>query len=210
MSADTEDKKIVERKPFTPEEWAELVVMYESGEYTLADLEEKSGRTASTLSRKFTKAGIVKGSAAEVAADEAREAMAIEHKSRAEKDIENWRAINLEFGTIGQFIQMSLKNLLATKSELGLQKATQEVKLLNVAADVNDKAYLQRITALGLKEDFVDDEKITKLSVTEMSAERIEEIQRKQTIQAGHDPDKMDKDELEIMSVGTPSNLVQN
>ena len=105
---------------------------------------------------------------------------------------------------------MSLKNILATKTELGLQKAMQEVKLLNVAADVNDKTYLQRKTALGLKEDFVDDEKITKLSVTEMSAERIEEIQRKQTLQAGHDPDKIDKDELEIMSVGTPSNLVQN
>lgn len=184
MSKEEAPKKSPRLKPA---EWAKACALWESGEVTLKDLHEEFGMTVEAFSRKFKREGIERGVKAHEHADKIRDEMGkvlrgdakvhAERVSQAKEDYFNW------FYGLGRMTMHEIVK--AGKEKRAVATTLPNLKALEKAAQVMKISREQVWPVLGLdKDDDVDFDDFPDLPITEMTAQDIEAIQRKQLDEA--------------------------
>ena len=186
MTEEVKEKKAGSRKKtvmLSPKRWAEARALWESGEVTLTMLSEKFDVTRATLQRHFTLRGCKKGSkshehekkvAEEIAKNAVDDASVIAARIRETKEEHYKMASGLAKLTWNEVLQ-------AKKAGSPIATAMNNLKALESAMNVLKKAREERFAVLGLdREDYVDQEGLPELVISELTADQIEVLRRKQ------------------------------
>ena len=220
-----------DRKVFTSEELSEIIAMWESGNYTLAQISEITGRSESVLSRKFKAANIEKGSKKKQLEEETAKRITEHVMSAAEELVKKHQEINKETGEQARHYQLLIQQELleARKKNQAFNTRKGNIEVLNKALSGVKMAQDIRIVALGVPiEKIVDEESITNITIRKMDADEVAETQRSSSIQAGHIPEddelppdapdmaeeekkrRAEEKALAQLTTNTPSKLAEN
>lgn len=186
-----EEKETQKRsyKTLSKLEWAECGALWETGEFTLNSLSDRFGISPQNISIGLKKRGFEKGAASkdatEIAKREVRErvmtaASIAERLTRTRED---------HYNTMEAIAKATKSELVtAAKNGKSVSSVIENLKSLNVAADVLSKTFQQRLSALGIKEGEYDgDEEMPQLVISEMTADEIMQIREqseKRTLEA--------------------------
>jgi len=191
-------------RPFGQEELAQIVVKWESGEYTLADLAEEFNRPPSSLSRKLKQLGKEKGSNALALVEEVRSEVDLATQTRKQQMIEKKRNVEDQHHKIVEYVMYMMTN--AAKA-LPVMQAAWDAKekpegrrptMASLKGEMDTYKKMLEISALGLEqrlntlgapiESLVDEESLTTVSIRVMSPEEEDEIQIRKSLEGSHDP----------------------
>lgn len=179
MSKETPRKT---NKYLTPKEWAQAKALWESGELTMDELAAKFEVRRETLSRRFKKEGVTKGSKAEKHAIKMHDDLAkrlSEENEVLSKRIKQTKEDNFQWlSGLGRLTMKVIAD--ARKADQPLSTVYPELKALEKAAQILRVTRGQLWEILGLdKDDIPDFADMPDLPITEMSALEIEELQQK-------------------------------
>lgn len=164
-------------KRLSQKQWAEAESLWELGQVTLAELSEKYGKHQSLFWKHFSKRGIKKGSKAEVMKDRIHEAAV----NAATEDMKLLQARIRETKDEHYKMAQALAKLTWSEVLTAKQSGTpfgaklNDLRALDSAMNVLAKARQERYAVLGLdKDDFVDEEGLPELVISELTQEQIE------------------------------------
>lgn len=172
-----------------PRQWAEAEALWEAGEVTLDDLATKFSKDRSSFVRYFKKHGIVKGSKAAERKEEVKEAVATASIDEATVLANRIRETKEDhYKMASALAKLTWAEVLnAKKSSIAFGAIKDNLKALDNAMNVLMKARQERFAILGLdKDDYVDEEGLPELVISELTAAQIEELRNR------------DEEELEI------------
>lgn len=169
-------------KRLTPKQWAEAEALWESGEVTLTDLVAKFGIHKTSFQKRFAERGIKKGAkkeeharrvAEEVTKAAIDEATVLAARIRETKEEHYKMAAGLA--------KLTWAEILAAKQNGSpMAVALNNLKALDAAMAVLKKAREERYAVLGLdREDFVDEDGLPELVISELTADQIEALRAK-------------------------------
>lgn len=199
------------KTPLTSKQWHEIVRLWESGEVTLETLSKHYERHPSLFTKYFSKNGIKRGSRKAMAIKEAQE-------KAANVDDANILAARIRetkedhYKMASGLAKLTWAEVLRVKQD-GLQfsSALNNLKALDTATSTLKKLREERFAILGLdKEDFIDEEGLPELVVSELTADQIEDLQKARAInieeiedpQLDFGEDEDDEGEDEVVSEG--------
>ena len=180
MTTSIEKKKAVQIKP---KEWAEIEILWETGNTTLRELSERFGRVEETFSRYFARKGIKKGSKAAEHAEKVREEVSKSIVSDASIIASRIRDTKEEHYKLSASISKLAWNELNTARKDGVQYETKlnNLRALKTAMDIVKIAREERWTVLGLNDpDSINEAELPELLISEMTAKQIEDLQMRQ------------------------------
>lgn len=171
------------RARLTPREWAEAAGLWQSGEVTLDQLEERYGVSKEHFSRKFKEMGVKKGEHAAEHAQQVQEAVAkgaladaaliAQRVRRTKEDHYEWSA------ALGRMIMHEVVTARQNGTPLAVIDPT--LKSIKRALEGLKIAREERYSALGLdKGEFIEEDRLPELMVAEMTASDIENARRRQ------------------------------
>lgn len=163
----------------TPRQWAEAEALWESGEVTLIDLATRFKRDKSAFQRYFDKHKIVKGSKAAASKEAVKEAVTSAIVDDATVLANRIRETNEDHYKMSTAMaKLAWSEILAAKRDLKpFATIKDNIKTLDLAMNVLAKARAERYAILGLdKADFVDEEGLPELVISELTAAQIEEL----------------------------------
>lgn len=165
----------------TTSEWTKMVAMYESGDYSAANIAEMFQRNASYISARLKKEKIRKGAKAferqQIIADQ----MSKDEERDAALTIVKAKETNEENYQWNRNIGLAVMQALAEcRPKDGKAKpwstAANDIKALRLAAQTIAITHQNRRIAVGMdKRDILDDEELPELGIFEMNAEEIEQ-----------------------------------
>ncbi len=182
----TEESKKPTTKPakiiLRPAQWAVAEAMWRKGEATADELAKKFGVNRSTIHRHMTAKGVVHGSAAE----KTREKVAAKVEAAIEDDATIQAARIREtkdehYKMASGLSKLAWNEILKAKQEgAPLAAAAANLKALESAMNVLSKGRQERWAILGLdRPDAVDMTTIPELVISELTAEQIEDLQKR-------------------------------
>ena len=171
------------RTRLTPRQWAEAAALWQSGEVTLEDLENRYGASKETFSRKFSAMGVKKGENAAQHAERVREEItrgAIQDAALIAQRVRRTKEDHYEWSTaLGRLIMHEIAK--AQREKIPLAAIDPTIKTIKRALEGLQIARAERYAVLGLdKDDYVDDEQLPELMIAEMTASEIEQIRQRQ------------------------------
>ena len=172
----TETKKIL-----SPSEWIELEVMWGSGEYTLAQLADKSGLRVETLSRRFKSRGVSKGSSSvEKAVREAIKDEVIDKtKQRLDKIEQRRDFYDNSALLLAQVTRKTVTDVL--KDRGSLSAVEDELKTLQRASATLAKCFDISAKALGMDREEIGNDELPELMFGELTLEQVQQIRKAQS-----------------------------
>lgn len=207
-------------KRLTPKQWAEAEALWESGAVTYEDLRKKFGLAQSSFERHFKKKGIVKGAKAAATkkkVEEKLEAAAIDEATVLAARIRETKEQHYTMANnIGKLIWSEI--LEAKRNSHPIAVAMNNIKTLREAAASLAIVRAEKWSVLGLdKPDAVDPDELPELVISELTAEQIEELRRRdeadlddlesapnqnavQPDEEGADPDEDDENDIVVES----------
>lgn len=160
-------------------QWAEAEALWESGDVTLDQLAAKFSRNRSTFQRYFTDKGIKRGSSAAEHAKGVKEAVAAAAIDESTVLASRIRETKEEHYKMASGLSRLIWSEVLKAREGGHAMATilNNVKALDVVATALKKTREERWAILGLdKEDFLDEDGLPELVVSELTAEQVEAL----------------------------------
>tara|TARA_B100002049_G_scaffold229299_1_gene204886 strand:+ start:5832 stop:6497 length:666 start_codon:yes stop_codon:yes gene_type:complete len=157
----------------TPTQWGEAEALWASGEFTLKQLAERFGVRHETLSRRFTKRGVVKGSkdVATAVRDSIAEAGA---NDGAELLIKIRETKEEHYKWAQMLARLGMAELAAARNKGNpMATAMANLKAIKVAIEICKIAREERWTLLGLDKDVGLDEELPELIIRGLTAEEI-------------------------------------
>lgn len=187
-------------KRLTPKQWAEAEALWESGFVTYEDLRKKFGLAQSSFERHFKKKGIVKGAKAAATkkkVEEKLEAAAIDEATVLAARIRETKEQHYTMANnLGKLIWSEI--LEAKRNNQPVAVAMNNIKTLREAIASLAVVRAEKWSVLGLdKPDAVDPDELPELVISELTAEQIEELRRR------------DESELDDLDASPNQNAVQ-
>lgn len=170
------------RKRLTRKQWAEIEALWESGAVIYEDLVKKFGLNQSSFERHFKKRGIVKGAKAEATKKKVEEKLAQAAIDEATVIAARIKETKEQHYTMSSNLsKLAWAEILQAKKDLQpVAVAMNNLKALDKAMDILKKAREERWAILGLdRPDAVDPEELPELIISELTAEQIEELRRR-------------------------------
>lgn len=181
MSKKPEPKALPQKyERLTPKQWAELEALYASGEFTLTQLARKSGKTFKTIKNHMTAHGIKHGSAVEhkKAIAQAVTNASIEDATVLASRIRETKEEHYKMAS--GIAKLTWAEILKTKQDGNpFSMAQGNLKSLDTAMSILKKAREERYAVLGLDGDFVDENEVPELVISELTAEQVVALQQK-------------------------------
>lgn len=166
----------------TPKQWAEAEALWESGEVTLDDLASKFGKSRATMQRHFRQHGIHRGANAEANKAIIKKAVqdtAIDDATILANRIRETKEDHYKMATAIAKLTWS-EIMTAKKEEKPLSQIKDNLKSLESAMKILAAARAERYALLGLNADIEDDDEgLPELVISELTAEQIEEMRKK-------------------------------
>lgn len=163
----------------TPKQWAEAEALWESGEVTLDDLCKRFGKNRTAFTRHFKKHSIVKGSKSAAAKEAVKEAVASAGIDDATVLANRIRETKEDhYKMTSAIAKLTWAEVLNAKKESRPFSAIKDnLKALEIGMNILEKARMERFAILGLdKSDFVDEDGLPELVISELTAAQIEEL----------------------------------
>lgn len=186
----TEPRKV--QKRLTPADKEKIRVLYESGEFVVADIAPLIGVSEKSISNEIRKGQIVKGAQVE----RLRAAIRDELKKEAEADAKELAKRIRESKEEVYRYAKALDNQVikeiadARTAKLPVSSAAPNIKTLKLAAEHFKITKDLRWAALGLDKDEADVTEIPILEVDELTDDEIEDIRSRQEAISGVDIDE--------------------
>ena len=168
------------RKRLTPDQWDDARAMWRSGNYTLSDLSEKFGISATALSRRFLRNGVAKGEdriTADNAAKEEIERVAAQRASEMANSYEDLRDFCFKLNTaIVRRVAREIHEASNNKTDISFLK--DAMKTLEIAQGITAKSFAAARAIAGklISED--DEDALPTLSIETLTESEIEELRR--------------------------------
>lgn len=164
----------------TPKRWAEAEALWESGEFTLSELGRKFNCSEQNMHVHMKRKGIKRGAKAEehkklvsaaVTAASIDDATVLAGRIRETKEEHYKMSAGLA--------KLAWAEILKAKQDGSpVSVAMNNLKALDAAMNVMSKARAERWAVLGLdRDDYVDEEGLPELVISELTAEQIETLQ---------------------------------
>lgn len=177
-------------RKLTDLEWAEAVILWESGSVTLDDLVEKFGISRTALHEGFKKRGAVKGARAKEYAKRTEDALKSESALRAE-EVKKFRD---KFHGFGDFLMnvtmMEIRNMVA-ESPRTPETQRKIMAHLKAATDIYSKIRDQKFHLYDLYREVEEGEDIPEIAVAQYSPEQLEKIRKDQEREDDIDDDAL-------------------
>tara|TARA_R110000851_G_C13102760_1_gene569266 strand:- start:48384 stop:49013 length:630 start_codon:yes stop_codon:yes gene_type:complete len=169
-------------KYLTPKEWAQAKALWESGSLTLEEMAAKFGVRRETLSRRFKKAGLVKGSKADRHAEKVHDDLAkrlSQDNVQISERIKETRENNYQW--IAGLQRMTMQAVAkAKKDDMAMSTIYNDLKSYEKAIQIMRVGRTELWTVLGLDKDEIPDfADMPDLPITELSATEIDELKKK-------------------------------
>ncbi len=164
----------------TTRQWAEAEALWARGEVTLSQLSERYGKDVSAFTKHFRKKGLEKGSKSAEVKEKVEAAIDREMVTEAEITAQRVRETKDEHYKMSKALsQMAFSEVLqAKKSGIQLGAIIANLKAIESAMNTVKKGREERYAVLGLDNgEFIDDEQIPVLNVSDLTEEEIFEIQ---------------------------------
>ena len=164
----------------TPKQWAELEALYASGELNLGQLARKAGKAFKTVKDHMVKHGIKHGSAVEhkKAIAQAVTNASIEDATVLASRIRETKEEHYKMAS--GLAKLTWAEILKTKQDGNpLSMALGNLKSLDAAMTILKKAREERYAVLGLDGDFVDENEVPELVISELTADQVMALQQK-------------------------------
>lgn len=164
----------------TTRQWAEAEALWARGEVTLTQLSERYGKDVSAFTKHFRKKGLEKGSKAAEVKEKVEAAIDREMVSEAEITAQRVRETKDEHYKMSKVLsQMAFSEVIqAKKSGIQLGAIIANLKAIESAMNTVKKGREERYAVLGLDNgEFIDDEQIPVLNVSDLTEEEIFQIQ---------------------------------
>lgn len=163
-------------KQLTPAQWEQVVVLFEMGKVTVADLVQMFGISDVGLRKGLKKRGAVKGCRAHEIGQSAVEAA----KSDAQKNFERISTMKERMlGYTDLIAKLTMREITeAVKSSTPLSTKRHDLQSLQRAMAVIQAARSENYHLLGLNDEFTPTEELPDIGIAEYSADEIDKIQR--------------------------------
>lgn len=185
-------------KRLTPREYARAKTMYQSGEYSLAEISDTVGVSASALSRRFKRDTVERGSdARKVSAAVKR---AIEKTSAANAEELAQTAHDIKMLALKSIKLFNTKNYSDVAKQIRDGKPIAEIlgdlKALEVASKIVALNYSTGARILGLDRDINPDDDLPELQIHIMTENDVAELRENQRREEAEESGELDDDEI--------------
>lgn len=180
IEAANQSKDSRSRKSIPESTWAEAEALYATGDFNLADLEEKFGIRRETLSRRFKKRGIKKGQA--TVSEQVMEAVAKAAIDDATIIAQRAKESRDESYAWTQILQKMVMKEIADAKRNGKEVMVvgPNVKVLTEAMKLISMGWDTRSKILGLDKEKMESEELPELVISELTQDEIESIRSAQ------------------------------
>ena|GEM_PF-3289345 len=170
------------RRNWTPSEWLKARTMYETGDYTVKEIADKFGRNKTSLSQRFKRFGVKKGTNFTEASTKVERDLRREQREKADETVKRAKETKEEhYKWARSLSQMAVSILAKAQSEsrpIGMVKP--DILAVKAAMEALQKGQDMRNIALGLdKGDILDTDEIPEFGIVEMTEDERLEVIRK-------------------------------
>lgn len=179
----TEEKKPRKRGPksLTPAEWVQIKVSWELGTATLESLSEKWSLSPSTLSKKLTEMGAVKGRRAKYLSNAIENSLVNKQSKFVEEmaeKVDNTKRTYFEWTNL--LAKLAMAEIAEAKREKRkLDTVLNSLRALDTATSIIAKSRQECFSILGIDKGDLDKDSLPELLVSEMTAEEVEVIKER-------------------------------
>lgn len=194
-----EDGEASKSKRLTPREYARAKTMWESGEYSLSEISDTVGVSATALSRRFKRDTVAKGSAARKVSAAVKRAIEKTSAAQAEELASTAHDIKmLALKSIELFNKKAYSDVVnCIKTSKSLGDIQGDLKALETASKIVAMNYGTGARILGLDQDINMDDALPELQIhimTENDVAELREQQRREEAEANGE--LIDEDEI--------------
>lgn len=186
----------------------EMTVMYETGNYSQADLAAKFGVSVPTVNKILQSQGAQKGIAGEELVNKVKKKLDQEYNEEAEKRVKEIKIAKLESAywprMVGNLIAQEVAKLSKNPSNSEINEIGDKIKLLKDASVGFNNVMAQRWKALGIDNEIAD-ETIPELAIQDLTEEALLEIHKKTRYQSQQEEEE-EKDDLSLDSLNLEFN----
>lgn len=198
VEAKDESTTPVLSKRLTPREYAKAKTMWQSGDYSLSEISEAVGVSATALSRRFKKDGVKRGSYADKTAAAVQKS--IERTAAAQAEELSSYAHDLKMNALKAIDLFNKKAYAdvakAIKDGRSVGEHLTDLKALAEASKIISQNYQTGSNILGLDREIDEDEKLSELTIKIMTEDDVKELRDKQKREAAEAAGEMIDDEL--------------
>ena len=189
-------------KRLTPREYAKAKSMWQSGDYSLSEISDAVGVSATALSRRFKKDGVKRGSFADKTAAAVQKS--IERTAAAQAEELASYAHDLKMNALKAIDLFNRKAYAdvakAIKDGTAVGERLTDLKALAEASKIISQNYQTGSNILGLDREIDEAEELSELRIKIMTEEDVKELREKQRREAAEAAGEMIDDELEGLS----------
>ncbi|MEG0062970.1 MAG: hypothetical protein RR740_00055 [Pseudomonas sp.] len=189
-------------KRLTPREYARAKTMWQSGEYSLAEISDTVGVSATALSRRFKRDTVSKGSDAKKVSAAVKRAIEKTSAAQAEELASAAHDMKmLALKAVDLFTKKAYSEVAKSiQAGTALGEKLNDLKALEIASKIVSNNYGTGARILGLDQNLGLDEELPELNInimTENDVAELREAQRREEAEANgelSDPDLLDTD----------------
>lgn len=193
-SAPEEDKS----KRLTPREYARAKTMWQSGDYSLKEISDAVGVSATALSRRFKRDSVSKGSDAKKVSAAVKRAIEKTSAAQAEELASTAHDIKMvALKALELFNKKAYADVAASiKAGTPLSDKLNDFKALNEASKIINLNYQTGARILGLDQALNPDEAMPELHIKLMTENDVEELRQQQRREEAEANGELDDDDL--------------
>ncbi len=196
----TPDAEADKAKRLTPREYARAKTMWESGEYSLSEISDAVGVSATALSRRFKRDTVEKGSDAKKVSAAVKRA--IEKTSAAQADELASTAHDIKMlalKSIELFNKKAYSDVVnAIKDKTPLGQKIHDLKALEIASKIVSINYSTGARILGLDQTLNPDDILPELQIHLMTENDVELLREQQRLEEREASGESDDEDLEL------------
>lgn len=193
-AVEDEDKS----KRLTPREYARAKQMWQSGDYSLKEISDTVGVSATALSRRFKRDSVSKGSDAKKVSAAVKRAIEKTSAAQAEELASTAHDIKmLALKSIELFNKKNYADIVACiKTNRPLAEIQGDLKALKIASEIVSMNYGTGARILGLDQDLNLDDALPELQIHLMTENDVAELREQQRREEAEANGEIDDDDL--------------
>lgn len=185
-------------KRLTPREYARAKTMWQSGDYSLKEISDTVGVSATALSRRFKRDSVSKGSDAKKVSAAVKRAIEKTSAAQAEELASTAHDIKmLALKSIELFNKKNYADVVACiKAGRPLAEIQGDIKALKIASEIVNLNYATGARILGLDQDLNMDDQLPELQIHLMTENDVAELREQQRREEAEANGEIDDDDL--------------
>lgn len=185
-------------KRLTPREYARAKTMWQSGDYSLKEISDAVGVSATALSRRFKRDSVSKGSDAKKVSAAVKRAIEKTSAAQAEELASTAHDIKMvALKALELFNKKAYSDVAKSiKDNTPLSEKLNDLKALNEASKIINLNYNTGARILGLDQALNPDEQMPELQIHLMTENDVEELRKQQRREEAEANGELDDDDL--------------